>query len=277
MKKPLVSIIIRTCNRPHILKNALESIRQQTYKNLEAIVVEDGEEHASEIIHWYQNYFTIKYYSTGTHVGRTQAGNLGLEKASGDFFNFLDDDDILYPNHIELLVNTLRHSSNKIAYSIANECIIKKISKDPYFKIIRTKVRYQQCFNRILLCNKNYLPIQCVLFSRDLYDSLGGFDPLLDQLEDWDLWVRYSTKTDFTYLPLITSEYRVPWDLNKRLKREKGFFTAYETVKLKFKTYKFYQDAFSVNCEVEYLLSVYTASFLRKQWRMLKKHFLSLP
>jgi hypothetical protein len=54
------------------------------------------------------------------------------------------------------------------------------------------------------------MPIQAVLFRRELYQAHGGFDPELDQLEDWNLWVRYSLRRDFAMIEKVTSLYRVP-------------------------------------------------------------------
>lgn len=55
-------------------------------------------------------------------------------------------------------------------------------------------IRYKQPFNRLLLYTFNYIPIQSIMFQKSLYEEYGGFDEKLDNLEDWDLWVRYSQK-----------------------------------------------------------------------------------
>jgi len=67
----------------------------------------------------------------------------------------------------------------------------------------------------------NYLPIQTVLFRRDLYLKHGGFDAQLDNLEDWNLWVRYSLHDDFLMVPKVTSLYRVPYANAQALERQK--------------------------------------------------------
>jgi hypothetical protein len=61
-----------------------------------------------------------------------------------------------------------------------------------------------------VLWHHNFMPIQAVLFRRELFDAYGGFDPDLEQLEDWNLWVRYSLKRDFAMVEKVTSLYRVP-------------------------------------------------------------------
>lgn len=271
---PLITIIIRTCNRPHILRYALESVKQQTYKNIEVIVVEDGKANSVEAIHQFRDFINIKYIYSNNHIGRAAAGNMALQAAVGDYINFLDDDDLLYPNHIELLVKCLTNSNAMAAYSIAKETRVKKIQKPPYFKEIRSYIRYKQPYNRLLLANKNYLPIQSVLFSKKLYLQLGGFDTQLEYLEDWDLWVRYSTITDYIFLPQITSEYRVPWNMKKSMYRNREFYNANKNVYEKFIQYNISINLYSINRDIEYILADYCSSPIRKKLREIKNKLL---
>ena len=64
------------------------------------------------------------------------------------------------------------------------------------------------------------MPIQSVLFQRQLYLDNGGFDLSLENLEDWNLWVRYSLRHDFLLIPKVTSMYRVPNNVDKALQRQ---------------------------------------------------------
>ena len=85
-----------------------------------------------------------------------------------------------------------------------------------------------------------------------LYEQLGGFDETMDVLEDWELWVRYSTKTDFSFVNQVTSLYRVP---KKKNKRNAGFYNAYLIEIEKFKKYNFSMNYYDVNRDVEYMLN----------------------
>lgn len=209
---PLVSIIVRTCGRPNVLRETLESIRNQSYKNIEVVIVEDGPAVSQEMI---QNEFAdlnYIYEATDKKVGRCIVGNRALELATGEYFNFLDDDDVFYADHIEVLLKTiLENPQNDAAYSIAFETPIKIISTEPYEYVeLFHNIQYRQKFNKILLLTQNYFPIQTVLFSRRLYDNYGGFDLNLEYLEDWDLWIRYAMNSQFEYVEKVTSIYRVP-------------------------------------------------------------------
>ena len=248
----LVSIIIRTCGRPHILKGALESVRNQTYKNIEVVVAEDGENTAKKMLEEDFSDLNIKYANTGKKKGRTIVGNLALSMATGCYFNFLDDDDLLFPEHVETLLHAIRQSENMAAYSIAYESVVKYDSKTHCYKEYKKWVRYHQPFNRTLLTFNNYIPIQSIMFSRELYDQLGGFDESMDVLEDWELWVRYSTKSDFQFADKVTSLYRVP---KKKVRRDADFHVAYLAVIDKFKKYEVCMNYYDVNRDVEYMLN----------------------
>lgn len=248
----LVSIIIRTCGRPHILKGALESVRNQTYKNIEVVVAEDGENTAKKMLEAEFADLNIKYANTGERKGRTVVGNLALSMATGQYFNFLDDDDLLLSKHIETLLNAIQQSEKMAAYSIAYESIVRYDSKAMCYREYKKWIRYRQPFNRTLLTFNNYIPIQSIMFSRELYDELGGFDETMDVLEDWELWVKYSTKTDFEFVDKITSLYRVP---KKKNKRNTDFHLAYLAEIEKFKKYHVSMNYYDVNREVEYMLN----------------------
>ncbi len=212
IRKPLISILIRTCGRLAMLREALESVRNQTYSNIEVVIIEDGPDVSRSLVENEFKDLNTVYYATGDKVGRCIVGNIAMDKANGEFMNFLDDDDILFSDHIEVLCYQLvNNPDKKAAYAHAFETPIKVISKDPYvYEELFHNVQHRQPFNRLVLLHHNFFPIQCVLFSKELYNELGGIDPELEVLEDWDLWLKYALKYDFIYIEKVTSIYRVP-------------------------------------------------------------------
>jgi len=80
--------------------------------------------------------------------------------------------------------------------------------------------RHHQPFDRLTLWHHNYLPIQAVLFHRRLFERHGGFEEDMDQLEDWNLWTRYTLDEDFLLVPKTTSKYRVPADARIAAERQ---------------------------------------------------------
>ena len=69
------------------------------------------------------------------------------------------------------------------------------------------------------LLDRNYLPIQAVVFRRELFERLGGFSETLEMLEDWDLWIRYLVPESIVQVPQVTSLHRVPADAGEALRR----------------------------------------------------------
>lgn len=234
-KNPLVSVIVRTHDRPESLRETLFSIRNQTYKNIEVIIVEDGKPKARKMVEEEFGDLNIKYFFTTNNVGVAKVANIGLKNAAGKYFNFLDDDDLFYPEHIEVLLSELIDSDYKIAYASAFETTIDVISYKPYnYKIKNVYIKYDNDFNLLYLLNKNMTPIQTVMFKREVYEKLGGVDEELQCLEDWDLWIRYSLKFPFKYIKRTTSLYRVPADYKIANSRKQKLASCSKNVKDKY-------------------------------------------
>src|SRR5258708_2230271 len=108
--RPRVSILIRTADRPAWLREALQSCANQTYENVEVVVIEDGSGNSRAIVDEFSDRLAIRYRSTGKRVGRARAGNLALAEATGEWLNFLDDDDLLFADHVEVLVDAVHRA-----------------------------------------------------------------------------------------------------------------------------------------------------------------------
>ena len=212
---PLISVLVRTMpGRSGKLHEAVASIAAQTYPHIELVVVEDGGATAQDYMDQLRDSgrFANVAYRPLEKGGRCLAGNAALAMAQGKLMCFLDDDDLFYADHLEVLVGEwLREPQLGAVYGLAFQVRTKVLSEEPWqYQDIEHSLLYRQPFSRTLLWHHNFMPIQTVLFDRRLYDANGGFDPELDNLEDWNLWVRYSLHDNFRMIPKVTSLYRVP-------------------------------------------------------------------
>jgi len=209
---PLVSIIVRTKDRLPGLREALASLAAQTYQNLEVVIVNDGgvpvrgvvEEvlappsRAWLLIEWPDN------------RGRERAANGGLMAARGEFLGFLDDDDILYPQHLSLLMDHLSaHPDEYVAYTDAYQANQVPDSTAPSgYRTVSHELVLSWDVDPLQFRERNWIPIHCPLFRRECLTRVGGFDEELRLLEDWDFWLRLSWCYPMTHIRQITGEYR---------------------------------------------------------------------
>lgn len=224
-----VSVILRTATgRLGFLKEAVQSVLSQHYRPLQLVVVEtrsptDGPAIATRNVaesasteRWLaacprREGQTIQYLRLET-AGACTAGNAGLKAARGQLMMFLNDDQILFERHLPLLVHGLKaHAQCGAAYGVAYEAPTHVQSWSPFsYHEIDRYVVHRQPFSRLLLMRRNFLPLQSVLFRRELLQQCGGLNDRLEGLEDWDLWRRYSEQAPFHFVDEVTSLHRVP-------------------------------------------------------------------
>ena len=230
---PMVSIITRTYRgRDLYLRQALLTGAHQTWPNLEHIVVEDGGDTMRALCEEMGNITgrKIHFIPNGKH-GRSSAGNIGMAAARGRWCVFLDDDDLLFAEHVEVLVSALLANPNAVAsYSLSYEVVTDsaELAQGRYIETThRLPSVLRQDFDYDVLRHHNYFPIQSVLFKRSLFEERGGFEEDMDALEDWVLWLRYARHNRFVYVPKVTSIFRTPFDPAKKLERNAAFEKAY--------------------------------------------------
>lgn len=242
---PLVSIITRTyIGRDFWLKEALTSVLNQTYNNIEIVVVEDGSSSMQTLVSELSsiNKSVSLIYKPLPKKGRCYAGNKGLELANGKYVMFLDDDDLLFCDHVETAIHELE-SDKKIsaAYALSWDVQTKLNSEDineGYIEMSHsTSDVLRQEFDRKVLQHHNYISIQSIVFLKTLFEEHGGFDEELENLEDWNLWVKYSINSEFKHIQKTTSMFRTPWGISEKSKRQSILDSYYTSAVEKNKKY----------------------------------------
>jgi glycosyltransferase involved in cell wall biosynthesis len=207
-KKPLVSIIVRTKDRPKLLRKALKSIAGQTYRPIEVVLVNDGgcELDIGEIENMLSD-VNLNYIRLEKNTGRANAGNVGIEYSKGKYVGFLDDDDELFPEHVTVLAGYLEESDLRVAYT---DSLIVHREYDPEmqtFGVVKSEAVYSRDFDYDSLLFENYIPFMCLLFDREVLIQSGGLDDKFDLYEDYDLLIRLGEKFSFHHIRKITADY----------------------------------------------------------------------
>jgi len=231
---PLVSIITRTHGPSDAhLRNAIACVLNQTYPNIEHIIVEDSTDDGRELVEAAAAQFgehRIRY-AKSPGKGRSECGNHGASLARGDWLCWLDNDDLLFADHVETLVRAAQDQPKAVAsYALAWDAHSEMVNDDPLMHQFELPDSHRRPFNRQTLMRENFIPIQSILFRKNLFERFGGFNPEFSQLEDWNLWIRYAQVGPFVFTPKVTSIYLTPMDQSERQRRHDMLHDAYDPV-----------------------------------------------
>ena len=188
-----ISIIIPTYNRKSFLIHAINSVLNQTYQNLELIIIDDGSSDKTENI-IKKKYPKIKFYKQ-KNKGVSAARNKGIKMASCKWIAFLDSDDRWHPRKLENQINyLLTHPRYKICHT--DEIWIRKGIRINQHK--KHKKHGGHIFDKCLdLCR---ISPSSVIIHKDVFNKVGLFNEKLPVCEDYDLWLRIAEKFPVLYL-----------------------------------------------------------------------------
>lgn len=191
-----VSICIITYNRADLIKESIQSAINQTYTNIEIIIVDDGStDHTQEVVEKFED-CRIKYYYK-EHSGAPDTRNFAIDKSTGEFISWLDSDDILLPDtiksHIEILSN----------YPDADLIYGNIVATDKNKNIIQPVI-YQEWYknNSGLLAQiiyQNPIPNIGTIIRKDVYKKVGFFNTDYRRAHDYEWLSRAVNKINFKY------------------------------------------------------------------------------
>ena len=188
-------MVIPSYNHAHFLKQAIQSVIDQTYTNWEALVVDNhSEDNTYSIVNSFKD-SRIKLFKFHNKGVIAASRNLGIRHARGEWVAFLDSDDWWYPEKLEISVQALRRGVQLVCHAedwIKNGTIIRTVKYGPKYKATY----------RHLLYGKNCISTSAVTLSRDSVMSVGGFTevPQAIGVEDYHLWLKLAKahyKTEF--------------------------------------------------------------------------------
>jgi glycosyltransferase involved in cell wall biosynthesis len=205
---PDVSVIIATYNRKMWLGEALESVVNQSYRNIEIIIIDDGSTDDTKSLVMSFNDSRIHYFFQENR-GRSAARNVGLQLARGKYIAFLDSDDVYFPEKLAVQLGYLdEHPETGMIYTSAY-CINDKgeILSHKYEATISGHI-----YNKIAFFVPVTITLPTVMVRREIILALGGFDEQMHRFEDTDLWRRISKITRIDAMPEITCKLRTHVD-----------------------------------------------------------------
>jgi len=247
VNKPLVSIIIPTHNRFDGLLLSLESIRKQTFKDYEVIIINDGSDDERYKNHQFDSNILIIHLENNSIKTNgyfsDSIRNYGIDRASGKYIAFLDDDDYWFPSKLEKQINKLESSDLKMVCSEAssnhglfdesstkklfnNQIVLNEISKiyknssmkKEFQKKRIFKFEYPSIWTSKFIKIHNCIITSSVVVEKNLLNKIGNFRDIQSKKlwSDWDCWLGLLTHTDCYYFPEPLLYYNLDDGLNSK-------------------------------------------------------------
>lgn len=191
--RPLVSVIIAVYNGELYIEKCVRSILEQTYENLEIVIIDDCSSDSTNLIindlSKYSN-FEIRIYKNKINLGLTKSLNIAAEKAKGEWLARLDADDISKKDRIKTQVNFAIQNTQ---YSIiGSSCDFINEEGEYLFSKYYPTNHYQ--IKLALEKAGAFFPHSSVLINRRVFHELGGYNIYMKYSQDFELWLRASSK-----------------------------------------------------------------------------------
>jgi glycosyltransferase involved in cell wall biosynthesis len=227
----IFSIVIPTYNREKKLKRVLDSLVEQTFKNFEVIICDDGSiDNTAFVVNSYTNLLQIKYIRNENWGGPARPRNIGITESCGEWICFLDSDDWWFPNKLEESAKYIKdYDFIYHSLDIYNSKSNKKINKRIGFQFNGRMLDH-------LLIYGNCIPNSSVLINRNILIDAGKFSENKNKIaiEDFDFWIRISQLTNkFKFINMSLGAYNWEDDTNisqisiSRIDKEKIIFYEY--------------------------------------------------
>ncbi|MBC7922872.1 MAG: glycosyltransferase [Ferruginibacter sp.] len=211
MNPPLVSVICLGYNQARFLTEALQSVRAQTYSNLELIVVDDAStDHSAVLIEAFVNrHPATRFVKIPVNAGQCRAFNRGLALATGEFVIDLAADDVLLPDRVSRQVAAFESLGERYGVVYTNARRIDEESGDLglFYPTAAARARLPTGDVYRAVLEKFFLCAPTMMIRKRVLDQLGGYDETL-AYEDFDFWVRSSRHFRYHYLDEVLTARR---------------------------------------------------------------------
>lgn len=232
MESPLVSVVIPCYNHEEFVQDCIQSVIDQTYQNIELIIIDDGSSDGSvakiqEMSELCQKRFTNFEFRFRPNKGLCATLNEALEWCEGTFYSALGSDDKILPNKIDIQVDFLKKNKKYIAVFGGVDLIDNNDKLIGHWLYEEKKYTFKDIF-----LHTHNLPAPTALMKIEAVKVVGGYKSGMI-IEDWYMWLKLSKIGDIYYLPKIFARYRFhETNLSKNLdKMHKGRFQVIDSFK----------------------------------------------
>lgn len=188
----MVSIIIRTKDREVFLKRALQSIGKQSYKEIEAIIINNSQTALKIKSEEYPYPVTIIEKTEEMTLARSI--NKGISAAKGKWITILDDDDTWEPDYLQKHLNKLQEDKQLKASASLTNLVMEEYKEDRLEELERKPFNKKLCTTFWCLLYHNRFTTNAFIFLKEAAMDIGLYDEKLNELEDWDFNLRFARK-----------------------------------------------------------------------------------
>ena len=188
-RSPTVSVILPTYNRAHVIGRAIQDVLEQTYRDLELIIVDDGSTDNTEEIVSKMDDGRIRYIQHEKNRGANAARNTGIAIAKGEYIAFQDSDDEWLPEKLEKQIYVFKKAPKNTGVVYTGFWRFEGNQKR-YIPSPKIKQKEGNICNKIL--HSNFIGTPTAVVKRECFEKAGIFDENLPRLQDWELFIRIS-------------------------------------------------------------------------------------
>lgn len=268
MNKPLVSIIVPCYKQANYLNECLDSVLDQTFRDWECIIINDGSpDHTEQIADkWITRDSRFRYFFQ-KNTGVSSARNIGIKMAEGKYILPLDADDKISPKYIELAIKSFQEEKIiKVVY-----CKAKKFGDENVFWKLKPFSLFELSRENMIFCS--------AIFRKNDWERVGGYDiNMKEGLEDWEFWISLLKNGGLVKcLDEIGFFYRVKTESRQNLINKDNYKILFEYLSIKHADFfvKYYGSFHSLSYQTEkvkngfeeklksekYIINIFTKKF----------------
>jgi glycosyltransferase involved in cell wall biosynthesis len=220
LSRPFFTVVIPTYNRSQLLRGAIQSVIDQTFRDFELLVVDDhSSDETKQVIESFKD-DRVNYILNDRKSGGAGTRNCGIFRAQGQWVAFLDDDDIWLPEKLEIQYKKINEVDNSTGLIYSGFSF--RSSRKRWNGHVFMPKRQGRMLDDLLY--DNYIGALCTVIIRtDILNNIGGFDERFSAHQDLDLYVRVAAVSNITFVSqclvsvTLSSNNRISLDYEKKL------------------------------------------------------------